>query len=652
MGAAGRFDYRPDIDGLRAVAIITVVGNHVGLPGWSGGYVGVDVFFVISGFLITSMLVTEAVQYRRIDLWAFYARRVRRLLPAFLTVLLGTLLLGAIYLGSTDGEQQGLVKSATAAVLLNANHYFWHATGGYFDRPAELQPLLHLWSLSVEEQYYLVWPLALIGLLHWKPRFDYRRKVVVTLSFIALVSFLFSLWCLSRTQSAAFYLMPARAWELAMGAVIALVPLRAQSSCSPIGIVLGYSGLAAITLAVTVYDQTTPGGALLLPVLGTIALIAGNKLAPNGLPARILSSKAMVGIGLISYSWYLWHWPLLAITRSVQLGGRDLLRDFLLAGIAALVLACATYRWIEKPMRGNTRLRSLGPRANVSLGALASASCILLAASLGAWAKYDSTSSLEMKLTAAKRDRPPLHEICHNHLNQEARLPRPDQCVVSGGSKNVDAVLWGDSYAAFWMPALTEISEKDRISTYQLTRDKCPPLLEFNITRSSDPTQPRKCLEFQRMAFDEIRRLRTERGLRSVILAANWVAYSGDRMEETLGPTLDLLGGLGLRVLIIGPSPNLPYKAPECLLRHDERFCAVKKVDFYNQRARALDAIERAINGRTDVRVLDPTSFFCDDKICPAIRDGVVIYIDTGHVTATASRNFADFAGAELGWLR
>ena len=329
---AAALGYRPDIDGLRAIAILTVVGSHVGLPWWSGGYVGVDVFFVISGFLITSLLVTEAVQYRRIHLWAFYARRVRRLLPAFLTVLLGTLLLGAIYLVSLDGEQQGLAKSAIAAVLLNANHYFWHATGGYFDRPAELQPLLHIWSLSVEEQYYLIWPVALIGLLYWQPRFDYRRKVAAALFFVAFVSFLFSVWCLSRTQSAAFYLMPARAWELAIGAIAALIPLQAQSSRSAIvGIALGYGGLAAIAFAVTMYNQTTPfaGGAALLPVLGAVAIIAGNGLAPNGLPTRLLSSKAMVGIGLVSYSWYLWHWPLLAITRTVRPGAPDLPRDFL-----------------------------------------------------------------------------------------------------------------------------------------------------------------------------------------------------------------------------------------------------------------------------------------------------------------------------------
>jgi len=626
----------------------------VGFPGWSGGYVGVDVFFVISGFLITSMLVAEAEQYRRIDLWGFYARRVRRLLPAFLTVILGTLLLGAIYLVSLDGEQQGLAKSALAAVLLNANHYFWQATGGYFDRPADLYPLLHIWSLSVEEQYYLIWPLVLIGLLFWQPRLNYRRKVLAVLSFVALVSFLFSVWCLTRTQSAAFYLMPARAWELAMGAVIALAPIRARTSGSTIvGIVLGCGGLAAIALAVTTYDQTTPfpGGAALLPVVGAVAVIAGNYLAPNGAPARVLASKVMVGIGLVSYSWYLWHWPLLAIARTVQLGARDLTRDFLVGGVAAFVLACATYRWIEKPIRWNARMKSLGARASVSFGALASVICVLLAVSLGAWAKYGSKSSFEIKMAAAQRDRPPLLDVCHNMLDQEARLARLDQCQAPAGSQHMDAVLWGDSYAAFWMPALTAIAAMDRMTTYQLTRDACPPLLEFKTTHP-DPTQPGKCLEFQRMAFEEIRRLHEKHGLHGVILAAGWGIYAGDEMATALGATLDALTGLGLRVLIIGPSPSLPYKAPECLLRHDEIFCAVNKVDFYHQRMRASNAIEHAATGRKDVRVLDPTAYFCDDKICPAIRDDVVMYVDSGHISATASRHFADYARTDFGWLR
>jgi peptidoglycan/LPS O-acetylase OafA/YrhL len=646
--------YRLDIDGLRAVAILTVVCCHVGLPGWSGGYIGVDIFFVISGFLITSLLVAEAEQNRRIDLWAFYARRVRRLVPALLTVLLATLLLGKIYLVSLDGEQQGLAKSAIAALVLNANHYFWQAGGGYFDRPADLHALLHTWSLSVEEQYYLVWPLALIGLIGWQPQSDYRRKVGAVLVAVASTSFVFSLWCLSRTESAAFYLMPARAWELAVGAFVALLPLGDRSNQSRfLGSALGYGGLAAIAYAVTSYDRNTPfpGGAALLPVLGTVAVIAGNGLAPSGLPARLLSNKGMVGIGLVSYSWYLWHWPLLAIARSVRLGGRDPLRDFLLAGILAFVLACATYRWIEKPVRCSPGLRSLGAGANIGFATLASVTCILFAASLGAWAKYGSKSPIEIEMAAAQHDMSPLHVTCQNTLDQEPRLAPLDECLIPGGKELVDVVLLGDSYAEHWMPALTQVSATNGMSFYQLTRDACPPLLEFKITHS-DPTQASKCLEFQQVAFEEIRRLRTERGLRAVILSASWRLYAGERMETALGATLDALDRLGVRVLIIGNSPNLPNEVPECLLRYAERLCAMTRADFNNQRAETSDAIDRAARGRNNVRILDPTPLLCNDEVCPAIRDGVVTYMDKGHITATASRNLATSISAGLAWLR
>ena len=221
--------YRPDIDGLRAIAILTVVACHVGVGGWSGGYVGVDVFFVISGYLITSLLVAEAKQHQRIDLWGFYARRVRRLLPALLTVVLGALLLGLIFLVSVDGEQQGLARSAVAALLFNANHYYWWTTGGYFDTPTALLPLLHLWSLSVEEQFYLIWPLGLIGLLGRRSAHGFEQRVRVVLSVVVVVSFAFAIWLVSRNQSAAFYLMPARAWELALGAIVAVMPSPARA---------------------------------------------------------------------------------------------------------------------------------------------------------------------------------------------------------------------------------------------------------------------------------------------------------------------------------------------------------------------------------------------------------------------------------------
>ena len=644
--------YRPDIDGLRAIAIVTVVLCHVGVPGWSGGYVGVDVFFVISGFLITSMLVTEMERTGRIDLWGFYARRVRRLLPAFLAVVLVTLALGHVYLVALDGERQGLAKSALWALAVNANHYFWHATGDYFDREAELHPLLHTWSLSVEEQFYLVWPLALIGLARRRPALGYRTKVVRLLLLVALASLAYGIWCLSHTRSAGFYLMPARAWELAAGALTAVAPMRSGPRQQRFGAVFGAGGLVAIASAVMLYDRTTafPGAAALLPVLGAVAVIAGNGLAPRGLSARFLSIRAMVGIGLVSYSWYLWHWPLLAIARSAHLGDSDLARDFLLAVVVAFGLACATYRWIERPTRRSQWLQSLGTKTSVGLGATASVACLLLAASLGAWAKYGAKSQTETRMAAAQRDLSPFHADCQNTLDQAARLSPLAPCLVPAGSGRIDVALVGDSYAQHWMPAFEVNSETDGIATYQLTRDACPPLMEFRITHS-DPTQAAKCLEFQRIAFEEIHRLREVHGLRGVILSASWSQYVDGPLEASLSATLRALDERGLRVLIVAPSPTLRYKVPECLLRYHEARCTMSRAEFDRQRAPAHAAIERVAKERRNVRILDPASILCDENVCPPVRNGVVTYMDRGHLTATAARTLATSVGADLSWL-
>lgn len=644
--------YRPDVDGLRAVAIVTVVACHIGLPGWSGGYVGVDIFFVISGFLITSLLVAEAEAYRHIDLWGFYARRVRRLLPAFLTVLSGTLLLGLFCLVSLDGEQQALAKSAIAALLLNANHYYWLATGGYFDRPAELLPLLHLWSLAVEEQFYLIWPLGLMALLGVRPSQTYHQRVMTALWVVLLASLGLSIWLTWTRPSAAFYLMPSRAWELAVGSILALVPVRTQSAHAVLGgIALSFSGIVAITTAVASYGQNTafPGFAALLPVLGAAALIAGNALAPQGFPARFLSSAPMVMIGRVSYSWYLWHWPLLAITRSVQLGTKDLLRDFLLAGILAFVLACATYRWIENPIRRSSMLRSYPARVTVRFGVLVTVVCVLLAASLGARARLGPKSALELKLMVAAADRPPLQEACHGAGESRPLLPSVDRCVLPPGSRVVDTILWGDSHADHWMPALAEIARNNRMSVYQLTRDGCPPYLP--TTRAGDDLSAHRCATAQRLAVKEIEEHRSNRGLKTVVLSSDWVAQDA-QIRSRLPGTLDHLGTLGLKVLIIGPTPGLRYTAPECLLRHNERFCAWPRADYNRKRARTMHELAQATSDRPYVKFLDPTPFFCDEELCRAIRNGQVLYRDAGHVSASASRSFAAFASADFSWLR
>lgn len=634
--------YRKDIDGLRAVAIVTVVASHVGLPGWRGGFVGVDVFFVISGYLITSLLLGEAAATARIDLRSFYARRARRLLPALLTVLLTTLLLGQLVLGRLNGEQQGLAKSAVASLLLNANHFFLSTGGSYFDRPAELQPLLHIWSLSLEEQFYLVWPPLLAGLLALRRGGLFERKVTWTAAFTVPLAFALSVWLTRVSPPAAFYLMPVRTWEFALGALLALIRIDPRDGVlRRAGSVLGVLGLAAIAVAVGTFGPGTPfpGGAASLPAIGTMAVILGNSLAPEGAPAALLSARPMVTLGLLSYSWYLWHWPLVAFARSAALGQKDLTRDAVLGMGVALVLAAVTYRWIEAPIRHSPELKRRGSQASLRLAALSTLFCLCVAGAVGAWAKYSPRSSQELRLVEAQNAEQPLRAECNNFLNEEARLPPIESCTAQRGRSTVDAVLWGDSMADHWMPALADAAERLQISVLQLTRDACPPLLGFEIVHS-DPAQHGRCLGFQALAFEEIGRLRQEHGLRAVVLSAAWGAAANGPLDAKLETTLARLEAMGLQVLILCPTPTLPFGAPDCLWRREPERCGLPRADFESQQAAASAAIAAATQRHPDVVTVDPTSYLCDAAECPALRGSTILYRDAAHLTAEAAAGF------------
>lgn len=645
--------YRADIDGLRAVAIVTVVASHVGLPGWSGGYVGVDIFFVISGFLITSLLLNETREAGRIDLWGFYARRVRRLLPALLTVITVSLALGAVLLGRIHGEVQGLARSALSALLLSSNHYFFQATGNYFDRPAELHPLLHLWSLSLEEQFYLIWPPVLAVMVRRRSAGFESHGILAVLGAALSLSAAACIWLTSVSPSAAFYLMPTRAWELALGGLLALVPFdRLEKRRNGLGVALGWLGGLAIAVAVVFYGPATPfpGISVALPVLGTAALIAGNAIAPAGLPATLLSTRPMVHLGLLSYSWYLWHWPLVSLARSVDLGRADLARDALLGGALALLLAAATYRWIERPIRHSGELKRRGSRATLRLGLAASCVCALFAGGLGAWAKFSPRSPLEARLMAAQMAESPLRAICNNVLEEQPRLPAKDPCTVREGRSGVDLVLWGDSMADHWMPGLVAAAESLQLSVLQLTRDSCPPLLGFEIVHS-DPAQRGRCLEFQVLAFEEIRRLREREGLRAVALSMAWAAAANGPLADGLERTVAHLEELGLDVVILGPTPRLPFAAPDCLWRREPSGCALPRSELDLQRAQASRAIAAVASRHSRVISVDPAPYLCDEVECPAARGPEILYRDAAHLTASTAAGFGPYLAGALARL-
>lgn len=378
----GRLPYRAEIDGLRAIAVLAVVLYHAGVG--NAGFVGVDVFFVISGYLITFLLLREWRSMQVIDVLAFYARRVRRIFPAAAAVVVAVLAASTLLLSITPQVHTSL--SAGAALVFGANVFFQFTSGGYFDGRAEEMPLLHLWSLSVEEQFYFLWPALLILVLRYKP-----RQLLPILVGLGLASFACAEVLMRVDPSAAFYQMPARFWELAAGGIIAVLPVRALPRYTI------HAGIL-LTLAACVWPLGHfPGIGALPAVAGAATVIAA---VHGGATNGFLRSRAMVGVGLISYSLYLWHWPLLAFYRATSIGEGNTQTRLMLCG-AAVLLAIASYRYIEQPFR---RLRTPKGRT-IAAGAAVSLSLAMAACTYGLQAQRDQAKAPDNPLAmAAERD--------------------------------------------------------------------------------------------------------------------------------------------------------------------------------------------------------------------------------------------------------
>ncbi len=511
--------YRPDIDGLRAVAILGVVAYHLGFPLISGGFTGVDVFFVISGYLITQLLIRQIEKTGRLSLTEFYARRMRRLLPALSVVILATLMLG-VFLAPPTGDRRQLAESALSALGFVANQYFLTHTFGYFDGPSELKPLLHLWSLSVEEQFYIIWPLALIVVtrlaLHSNRVLWFRLSIAV----ITMLSFALSVWLVHTNMSAAFFISPSRAWELGIGALLSLWTPRLGDTSVRVGRVASWAGITLIAGAYTLIEPSTgfPGMAALLPVLGSGLLIFGNTLAPASLPARLLTTKPMVSIGALSYAWYLWHWPLISFARTQRLMMPNMLVDTACA-LTALGLAALTLRFVENPIRYGTALRGRTNTAVVRLGAMAILLIATSAAAVLLWDVHGPKSARDQLALQVAADRPGAQFTrCLLEPNEPPRRIAMDDCRFGDSKQAISLVLWGDSHAMAWAPMLSSLQTNGGPAFKLHSMGGCQPLL-----RPLTPGAPRDyCAEFNENTYNEIISLKAQ-GLQGVVLSGRWV---------------------------------------------------------------------------------------------------------------------------------
>ena len=633
--------YRADIDGLRGIAILLVVAFHLGVPGVPGGFVGVDVFFVISGFLITGLLMGQAEERGCIHLIDFYARRVRRILPALTLVVIATLLLGSVTL-LPSGEQQELSKSALSIAGFGSNVYFWRIHLNYFG--TETQPLLHTWTLAVEEQFYLAWPAVLIvGLrVARQTRFHEQRVITVLIVIGCLVS---SALCWAFTfyrPAAAFFLTPFRAWEFGVGGLIAI---NKQILWSRLGGLLTGSGVALIGTSVLVIDSKTafPGLEAWLPCIGAGAIILGGSMHSASWPSRALSAWPLVRVGKLSYGWYLWHWPLLAITRATALGEASFARDAVVI-LIALGLAELTYRFVENPIRCTKPWPFTTSNSAVCAGAAlmlfsAFTACILLVRADQIqredprWAALAEAKSISLPLPAA----------CLS-FERPFRALEPARNCLLGHRGGVITVMWGDSHAYTLAPTFTAAAAKRGGGVLVRTKGKCMPLL-LNSDQQIHDRDEFDCSQFNSAVLKSLEKVTPVQIGSKVVLAARWsFAIQSDptRWAEKLQRTTQAIRELGFEVVLAAEVPMFPWDVPNCLGRRGEPACRITRAGVDAGRAAALEGLKSVARSIAGVSVWDPINNFCDQETCSPVIKGTVAYRDDNHLSFAGARLLAE----------
>lgn len=634
-------EYRPEIDGLRALAVLAVVLFHTHVPGFSGGFTGVDIFFVISGFLITSILRRE-LQEGNFSVARFYERRVRRIFPALFLVLAATLGLACWLQLPVELSNTGTSLVATA--LFFANYHFMGDTG-YFATAAHNKPLLHMWSLAVEEQYYVVFPLLLAALWRWRP-----RHLRPALALLTLASFLYAVILVQRSPDAAYYSAPARAWQLMIGSMLALTHIQPPRSAAAADAAGGIA-LALVLLPVALYDQSTPfpGWAALAPTLGT-ALLLWSSQQVGGVQA-VLRWPPLRGIGLVSFSLYLWHWPVLLFHNAWSGRPPSAPETAFLLSLTVL-LAWASWRWVEQPFRQWKVKRSVVLAAGLASMLAASAAGIGLRHWQG-WPQRFEPS--EHRVLAARNDAPRLRDCIDIG-------PQLRRCALGAVGVVPSFVLWGDSHAEAISPALDAAALSRGQAGWLLTRGGCPPLVGVAQTREGFTD----CAESATTALDWIA---GQSGVRQVWLAARWALYwSGNRFLREPGPkveisdgqlpadpaavfgrglqrTLQLLHGRpGLEVVWISQVPELEVRAPEVMARAaylGRRIDSAPTSSSYVDRQAGVQSLLSRTPEAAGIRRFEPAAWLCEGHRCAVERDGQPLYRDTNHLTASAAAALA-----------
>jgi peptidoglycan/LPS O-acetylase OafA/YrhL len=687
--------FRTDIEGLRAVAVLAVVLYHAGMPGLGGGFIGVDVFFVVSGFLITGLLWREVAAGDGVRLGAFYAARARRLLPAAALVLVATAI-GAVLLLSPL-QARGVLGDAIAGALYVGN-YRYAIQGTDYLAVTDPSPLQHYWSLGVEEQFYLVWPVLIVGtawLVGRRAGSAAARSVLpyaAVLAAVAGTSYAVSIAWTGAWPSWAFFSLPARAWELAAGGLIALSVRWWRRLPPVVAAAVGWTGLALIMVACTRLSATTPfpGTAALLPVAGTAMVIAAGCATPNLGVGRLLSKPLPRAVGRVSYSWYLWHWPVL-ILAPAAFGTNLGLASRLAMVVVSLGLAILTLHLVENPARFAAALHRSAVRS-LALGGIATATAVCAAIVLLLLRPVptgDGPATAPVALTApapqaaaappgvaapataptprqqvqaavaASADMrsvpadlsPPLGEVAKpevfvNGCVLSWRDVDQPECVSGDAASPVRVALVGDSHAAMWHPGLETVAAQNGWRLETMSKVTCP-LMELPI---SSPYLGRTYSECERWRADVLARLETERPQLIVVdmsrrYGADFGFVSYDpAWVDGLGRLVSRLRATGAAVLVLGPAPDPLSTVPSCVSDHmdDVVACAPARPAALNAGGIAAEAAAVQAAGAS---YADLSDLFCTAQTCPVIVADTLVYRDDNHITGEYAQWLAPVIG-------
>jgi peptidoglycan/LPS O-acetylase OafA/YrhL len=622
---------------MRSLAIIPVVAFHAGATMIPGGFIGVDVFYVISGFLITTILLREAEKTGRIALGLFWAKRIRRLVPALVVTVVFTLVVGAL-LGSVLGWDS-LALQGAASVSYVANILFWRESTNYFDTGSGLSPFLHMWPLGVEEQFYVLWPLILIaGIWIAARRFTLRSVLAVAFSLVFVCSLGLSVFLTPVSPNAAFYLLPTRAWEFAGAGLLALLPAAAAIRSRAVATAAGVAGVVILVAGFVFLSEADayPGHLALVPFVGTILLIVAGGGARSAL-APVLESRPAVWIGNVSYSWYLWHWPLIVFAKELFPESATAMAA---AALLSLGVAALSYTYIEQPLRFRPFLAASVRRTYV-VGLTATAATVVVA--LGVFATGSAILRTEPMRTYAKAAETLPARDCADGVSES--FGAVDACILGDPTGEKTIAVIGDSHAGHWRGAVEAVAQRAGYRLVFRWLSSCPSM-DVPVTDLQGVTDP-KCEPYREQTNKIVEAVRPD-----LVIISNANAYDGrirgadgerlalgdqqERWREALGQQIEWARGLGAQVGIVRDNPRMLFNPTACLSTlHGSQAACESDMDSAHQLIRTFDeATQEAIADESVVSVFSTDDAICGGDVCRAVDDsGVPIYQDQSHLS-------------------